>query len=114
MKFKGVESKRIEKKLTNVPRPFVEEVCYELYTQPRFASAHFFLYRLAKQRRKIERDGRSPPRGRFSTSELQMYKYQPHLRILVVVCRCFSFRFVSRALLRIRGKNPCVVTLPWK
>lgn len=36
----------------------VEESRCELHTQPRFASAHFFLYRLAKQRRKIERDNR--------------------------------------------------------
>lgn len=34
-----------------------------------------------------------------------MYKYQPHLRILVVVCRWFSFRFVPRGLLRIRGQE---------
>ena len=56
----------------------------------------------------IERDNRSPPRGCFSTSELQMHKYQPHLRILVVVCRWFRFRFVPRGLLRIRATRESV------
>lgn len=49
----------------------------------------------------------SPPRGCFSTCEQQMYEqYQPHLRILVVVCRWFSFRFVrSMLVVRIRGQE---------
>lgn len=84
----------------------VEESRCELHTQPRFASAHFFLYRLAKQRRKIERD------NRFSATRLFLNLRAANVRVPTTFAypgSCLSLVQLplrsSRLVVRIRGQE---------
>lgn len=102
----GLNVSRGRKEIDERVKISVEESRCELHTQPRFASAHFFLYRLAKQRRKIERD------NRFSATRLFLNLRAANVRVPTTFAypgSCLSLVQLplrsSRLVVRIRGQE---------